>query len=91
MSVFLDECAFRDDIAPHVDALVTDLRMPDVNGLMLLQQLAGMQQALPAVMITAFDDGEVRRAASELGAVAFLSKPFELSQLEDIIDRVTKG
>ncbi len=89
VSVFLDECAVRDDVAPPVDAVVTDLRMPDVNGLMLLEQLAAQGHPMPAIVVTAFDDVQTRRAVSELGAAAFLAKPFSVAELEGILERVT--
>jgi DNA-binding NtrC family response regulator len=89
VSVFLDSTA-RDDASPAIDALVTDLRMPHVSGLMLLEQLERLHLDLPVVMITGFDDIATRCEASALGVVALLTKPFELSELEAILDRVTR-
>jgi DNA-binding NtrC family response regulator len=85
---FLDDCALGDRPAPRVHALVTDLRMPHVNGFMLLEHLTSLGYGLPTIVITAFDDVQTRRTLKELGALATLPKPFEVEALEALLERV---
>ncbi len=86
---YLQSITLQDAMKPRIHALVTDLRMPDVNGMMLLQHLVSLGYELPTVMMTAFGDAETRREADELGAVAFLPKPFAVEDLETLLDRIT--
>jgi DNA-binding response OmpR family regulator len=61
--------------------IVSDVRMPGVLGLSVLEGLSQLKQAPPVILITAFGDEETHAAAKRLGAVAMLDKPFELDKL----------
>ncbi len=65
----------------YFDVIVTDIRMPGLNGLDFLDQLRRCRQAPPAVLITAFGDEETHGRAKALGAAAVLDKPFEINDL----------
>jgi DNA-binding response OmpR family regulator len=67
------------------DLIVSDVRMPGVTGLSVLEGLAELDQAPPVILITAFGDEETHAAAKRSGAIAMIDKPFEL---EDLLDRV---
>src|SRR5262245_44375909 len=65
--------------SPHraqTGCLVLDLRMAGMSGLDLVRQLAGAGTPIPAVMLTAHGDDEIRRQSLQAGVVAFLAKPF---------------
>jgi len=68
-------------------AVVTDLMMPHLNGAELIAALRSESavgaRPLPVILITAADPGRARAA----GADVVLSKPFDLSQLEELLDR----
>ncbi len=57
--------------------LILDVRMPGLNGLDLQKQLTAAGSKLPIIFITAHEDERVFNAAMEVGAVAFLQKPFD--------------
>ena len=57
------------------ECLVLDLHMPEFTGLDLLRYLQGQNDKIPTVVITAFDDDEIRQRCAEFGAKAFLKKP----------------
>jgi len=57
--------------------LVADIHLPGASGIDLQRRLAEDGEARPVVFITAHDTPRLRREAEELGAVAFLAKPFE--------------
>jgi FixJ family two-component response regulator len=61
--------------------LVLDLRMPGISGLDLLAHLADTGQHIPAVILTARGDDELRERALQAGASAFLCKPFHSNAL----------
>lgn len=61
-----------------IDLIVTDVRMPGVDGFEVLQALRDKDWATAIVLISAFADDEMRARAERLGATALLSKPFSL-------------
>lgn len=67
--------------------LVTDLRMPDMSGVELLEQLRERGQPIPAIVITGQGDVPMAVAAMKAGAVDFIEKPFEDELLIEAIKR----
>jgi len=63
------------------DAVVTDMRMPAMTGIELLERLRGIDDELPVVMMTAFGTIETAVKAMRLGAFDYLTKPFEGDEL----------
>jgi len=63
------------------DVLVTDLRMKDKDGIMLLKELQGRYPALPVILLTAHGTIPDAVTATKSGAFAFLTKPVEKDQL----------
>jgi FixJ family two-component response regulator len=72
---------FLQDDAADPGCLVLDIQLPGASGLDLLRRLLKEGQARPVIFITAHDTASARLAAAGLGAVAFLTKPFEGRQL----------
>jgi len=60
----------------------TDMRMPGVGGLELVEQLSGIDRTIVTVLLTGQTDSRNAVAAMRAGAFDFLSKPFTLSELE---------
>jgi DNA-binding NtrC family response regulator len=69
------------------DVLISDIRMPDRDGLSLLEELRHRYPGLPVIMITAFQDLESTVAAMHGGAVDYVPKPIDLEELEAAVDR----
>jgi two-component system, LuxR family, response regulator FixJ len=68
---------FLESLNPDVPGcLITDLRMPDIDGLELQRRLAQRQIRLPIIFITGHGDASKAVAALKGGAVDFLEKPF---------------
>jgi FixJ family two-component response regulator len=61
--------------------LITDMRMPGMSGLDLLDQLAVSGRWIPTIMITAFPTEVEQARAIEAGVVGYLIKPFDEAQL----------
>ena len=56
--------------------LITDVRMPGMNGLELQRHIVAANWRLPIIFITSYADDDARAAALEAGAAGFLCKPF---------------
>jgi response regulator NasT len=70
------------DLKP--DLLVMDIKMPDMDGLSAAEQIAKLR--IPVVFLTAFNQQELVARASEVGAMAFLVKPFSPDDLLPAIE-----
>lgn len=68
--------------------MLTDLQMPEVNGIELLEWLRANQPEIPAVLMSGAFTVAVARAALEGGAAAVLSKPFGSSELSDVLTQL---
>jgi len=73
--------------APGAGCIVTDVRMPGMTGIKLLEELAVRGSHLPVVVITAHGDVQMAVEAMRLGALDFVEKPFEEKALLEVIDR----
>jgi two-component system response regulator FlrC len=73
------------------DAVVTDLRMPGMDGLQLTARLKAVDPTLPVLLITAFGSLETAREAMRLGAFDFLSKPFSPEELSSALNKALKS
>lgn len=70
--------------------LILDLRLPDINGLELQQQLASHNIDLPVIMISGFGDVSTAVKAMKAGILDFLEKPFKGQDLLDLIHNAVK-
>ena len=77
--------------AERFDAVVTDLLMPDIDGLTLLRASRGMDPSRPVMIMTAFASLETALAASDDGAYHYLTKPFRVDTLVWLIERAIAG
>jgi len=73
---------------PSFDVLVTDLVMPQLDGLGLLRALPANNPGLIKVVITSFADKERAIAALNLGVHYLVEKPFTAQQLADVIAKL---
>jgi two-component system response regulator FixJ len=66
--------------------VVSDIRMPGIDGIALLKQLKASHGALPVIIMTGHGDVPLAVEAMKLGAVDFLEKPFEDDRLIGMIE-----
>jgi DNA-binding NtrC family response regulator len=69
------------------DAVITDLRMKEMDGLSLLQEIHSQNPLLPVILITAFGSIEAAVEAIKEGATNFVPKPFKMQTLKTIVDK----
>lgn len=70
-----------------VDLIVTDLRMPVMDGIELLRALHARGQGIPVIVITAYGTIESAVAAMKAGAVDYILRPFEIETVEIAVKR----
>jgi two-component system, NtrC family, response regulator PilR len=69
---------------------LTDMRLPDGDGLSLVASVASMQQEVPVAVITAYGSAENAVAALKAGAFDYLSKPIALDSLRSLVRAALK-
>ncbi|MBE7549581.1 MAG: response regulator [Anaerolineales bacterium] len=70
------------------DLLLTDQYMPGMTGLELAQQVRDKLPELPIVLMSGITDGHIEAEAQKLGLVGFLSKPFSVHQLRELLESI---
>ena len=70
-----------------VDLVVTDLKLPGMNGLEFLQAIKRQNAALPVVVMTAFGTVETAVEAMKAGASDYVLKPFSLSEMRMVVHK----
>ncbi|MEE9126459.1 MAG: response regulator, partial [Planctomycetota bacterium] len=70
-----------------IDLMITELRLPDIDGVEFLQHAQRTQEDLPVIMVAAFGSVEDAVSAMREGAADFLSKPFTEDQVLLSVDR----
>jgi len=74
--------------ATGLDLVVTDLRLPGIDGFAVARGALARRPPIPVILITAYDSPWARRVAREVQVSAFLSKPFTNSAFLDAVRRV---
>ncbi|MDQ3288075.1 MAG: response regulator transcription factor [Pseudomonadota bacterium] len=75
----------------RVDVVLSDIRMPGLDGIQALRQLRERGDETPVLMLTTFDDSALLLQASEAGAQGFLLKDAAPTDLLDAIARLARG
>ena len=74
-------------LAGGADVILTDLRLPGMDGLELLASLRRQNSTTPVIVMTAFGSIETAVEAMKAGAVDFLPKPFSLDHLMTVVNK----
>src|SRR5208282_2539639 len=74
----------------HIDLVITDLKMPKVDGMTLLRRALQEDPDLPVVMITAHGTVDTAVEALKIGAFDYLTKPFDKDEVRQIVAKALK-
>ncbi len=72
------------------DVLISDIRMPDMSGLELMQRLDRQEPGIPVIVITAHSDLDSAVAAYQSGAFEYLPKPFDVDEAVELVNRAAR-
>ena len=75
----------------HVDAVITDLKMPRLDGMALLRKVQQAHAALPVVVVTAHGTVESAVQALKIGAFDFITKPFDRSEMGRVVAKALRS
>ncbi|QHQ34846.1 sigma-54-dependent transcriptional regulator [Algicella marina] len=73
--------------ADYPGVIISDIRMPGMDGMALLRRLQSLDPALPVIMITGHGDVALAVEAMRIGAYDFIEKPFDPERLSDLVKR----
>lgn len=71
--------------------VITDINMPEMSGIELLQEIKKVDAQMPVMLITGVGTDTLKQEAFEFGADGFLSKPFRIGKIEAEIGNLLKG
>ena len=81
---------FFDGLPSDFGCVVSDIRMPGIDGIELLQRLKASHSSFPVLIMTGHGDVPLAVEAMKLGAVDFLEKPFEDDRLIGMVEAALK-
>ncbi|MBI4861644.1 MAG: response regulator, partial [Candidatus Riflebacteria bacterium] len=76
--------------AEPIDLIITDLMMPGMDGLQLLEELAKTGRKIPCIMITGYPRIQTALKAKRLGAFEYVTKPFTRDELRSVVLRALR-
>ena len=70
------------------DLVLMDVTLPEIDGLQATREIRSDEkfERLPIIILSAHDSDEIRREAAEAGGSEYLSKPFEIAELKEMIE-----
>ena len=68
-----------------IDLVISDIRMPDINGLDLLVRIKKEHPQIKVIIMTAYGSSDVQKEANRRGSLFYVEKPFEISDIRKII------
>lgn len=72
------------------DIILSDLMMPQMNGIEFLAQVKNISPSTPFIIMTAFATVETALQATKYGAIDYIVKPFEISKLYDLLNKALR-
>ncbi|MCM8760462.1 MAG: response regulator, partial [Candidatus Omnitrophica bacterium] len=70
------------------DLIILDLKMPDKGGIETLEEIRDIDEKVPVIILTGYGDMESAKKAIHLGTVEFISKPFDVKEMRNIVKDV---
>src|SRR5215207_7179902 len=83
--------AFQQIDTHKFDVVITDMRLPDGQGLELLQRMLNLQRSERCIVMTAYGSAENAVEALKAGAFDYLTKPVDLKQFRSVVASAIQG
>jgi len=71
----------------NYDAILTDIAMPGLTGVELLKRVHENHSTTPVILISGKGSEQDPRALIDMGAFAYITKPFNLDEIEEVVER----
>jgi len=82
------ERAVEDFRQKQYDVVITDMKMPGLNGIQVLKEIRSLDPAARVIIVTGFGDVETAIAAVNNRAYAFFGKPIDIDDLMDTLEKI---
>ena len=84
------EAALKKIEKQSYDAMILDYKLSGISGLTVLEKARQIRPSITTIMISGYGNSVVRKRAQELGAYAFLDKPFNIKSLAKVVKKALK-
>lgn len=74
-----------------IDVCLLDIMLPEMSGLELASKIRSIDARLPVIFITSMDDSDTAIEAMKLGGYEFCTKPLDIAQLQDFVERALES
>jgi len=81
LEIFLEE---------EIHIIITDIKMPVLDGITLAKTIYEMKTGAKIVFLSGYDDFEYLKAAMDVSAVDYIKKPFHISEIEKVFEKIKK-
>jgi YesN/AraC family two-component response regulator len=71
-----------------IDIIITDINMPVMNGLELIENIRAIDASLPIIVMSAHTEQEYIKKAAQLGVTSYLLKPFDFIKFIDLVSKL---
>lgn len=75
----------------EMDCVLLDMKIPGMNGVEILKHLKEKWPGLPVFMMTAYGELDIVQEALNLGAIRYFTKPFDIFEVRDEVNKILKG
>lgn len=75
----------------EADVVITDMRMPEMDGMKLIKSVRDIQNKTPFIVLSGYNDFEYARTMFRYGAVDYLLKPVDQQELFKCLDKIAKA
>ena len=84
------EEAFQYLEVEHYDAIISDIAMPGITGVELLKRIQLRDENTPVILISGKGSEQDSKSLLDLGAFAYVTKPFSLDEIEQVVAQAVK-
>lgn len=84
------EEAYRKAAAAHPDVVVTDIRMPVMDGIELARKIHETSDNVSIIIMSAYEDFQYARSAMQYGVSDYILKPIDLEKIDQLVQRLTQ-